>query len=193
MSWLSETWNRNRGAIGNAVKNVSPLLAFTPLGPLGAGAAGALGRAIQPGANAGSILKSGLGNAAIGGGAAGLARGAGLVGNPMAQGGLPTSEAFSGPQGLASRVNGALGSAGNAAMGAAKKDPLGAIQAVGSVTGGVMDGRNQNAQLDFQKKQYEDEQERRRRIAQSLAPLFQQLQQGQQQPFSTPYGPQRPY
>lgn len=71
MSWLSSFVKHNRGFIGNAIKNVSPALAFTPLGILGAGAAGALGRAIQPGAKLGDIVKSGVSNAAIGGGARG--------------------------------------------------------------------------------------------------------------------------
>lgn len=71
MSWLSSFVKHNRGFIGNAVKNLSPALAFTPLGILGAGAAGALGRAIQPGAKLGDIVKSGVSNAAIGGGVRG--------------------------------------------------------------------------------------------------------------------------
>lgn len=71
MSWASQFIKHNRGFIGNAIKNISPALAFTPLGMLGAGAAGALGRAIQPGAKFGDIVKSGVSNAAIGGGARG--------------------------------------------------------------------------------------------------------------------------
>lgn len=90
MSWLTDlghklghfadtTWDHNRNFVGNAIKNVSPLLAFTPLGPLGSGAAAALGQGMEKGSNLGSILKSGVSNAAIGAGAHslyGAARGA---------------------------------------------------------------------------------------------------------------------
>jgi hypothetical protein len=71
MSWLSGLIQRNRGWAGNALKNVSPFLALTPLGIPAALAGGALGRAIQPGAKIGDIAKSGLSNAALGAGVQG--------------------------------------------------------------------------------------------------------------------------
>lgn len=162
---------------GNLLKNAAPALAFTGAGALGAGAAGALGERMRGKTNTADILKAGLGSAAMGGGAAGLARGAGMMGGGM--GAAPTSEAFSNP-GLLSRAGNAVKGAGSALGGMAKKDPLGTVQAIGSVAGGVMDARGQNAALDFQRQQYNDEQERRKRIAQMLAPLYQQLQEQQQ-------------
>jgi hypothetical protein len=56
----------DKHTLGNLIKNVAPALAFTPLGVLGAGAAGALGEKLR-GGSTGSALKSGLSNAAIGG------------------------------------------------------------------------------------------------------------------------------
>lgn len=69
MSWVSSFLKHNRDFIGNAMKNIAPIAAFTPLGALGAGAIGALGRGIQHGANLGNIVKTGATDAAIGGGA----------------------------------------------------------------------------------------------------------------------------
>ena len=67
----------DKHTLGNLVKNVAPALAFTPLGVLGAGAAGALGEKMR-GGSTGSALKAGLSNAALGGAgklAAGAAQG----------------------------------------------------------------------------------------------------------------------
>lgn len=69
MSILSRFWDHNRNTIGNVAKDISPLLAFTPLGPLGSAAAGALGQAAIKGSNIGSIAKAGISNGAIGLGA----------------------------------------------------------------------------------------------------------------------------
>ena len=40
MSWLSTLFDNNRNFVGNATKNLAPLLALTPAGWLGAGLAG---------------------------------------------------------------------------------------------------------------------------------------------------------
>lgn len=67
--------------LGNLIKNVSPALAFTPLGLAGAGAAAALGGKLR-GESTGQAIRSGLSNAAIGGGVrlgAGVLKGAKLA------------------------------------------------------------------------------------------------------------------
>jgi hypothetical protein len=217
MSWLSSAWDRNRNFLGNAVKNISPLLAFTPLGPLGAGAAGALGRSMQKGANLGSILKSGVSNAAIGAGAHGLygaARGA-LSGATAAGGAAPSNFAagatgaapappmtslggmsFAGPhvaqlpaQGtsstLAKLMSGLSGAGGFA------KDNATVLGGIGS---GILNAREtgqsnalKQQQFEFEQQQYGDELARRKRIAELLGPLYQQMANSRQAMTPNPY------
>lgn len=58
----------DRHTAGNLLKNLSPALAFTPAGALGAGVAAALGERLRGKTDLGSIANAGLSNAAIGGG-----------------------------------------------------------------------------------------------------------------------------
>lgn len=56
----------DKHTLGNLVKNLSPALAFTPLGPLGAAGASALGDVARGKHNIGGILRGALTNATIG-------------------------------------------------------------------------------------------------------------------------------
>lgn len=168
MSWLSGLIDRNRNAVGNLVKNVSPLLALTPLGMAGSFVGGALGRGMQKGANIGSMLKSGASNAAIGGGANALKSAfipSSAAGSAPAYGvgmGTPTSginpvdpnawlangAVESTPQaGLMSKVTDALGSGVHKAVGFAKDNPNAVgmgLQGLGAISG----AQAQNKQAD---------------------------------------------
>lgn len=220
MSWLSSLWDRNRNSVGNLVKNVAPALSFVPgLGIPASFAAGAAGRAMQKGTNLGDILKSGASNAAIGGGARGLAGLAGFggggasaghaanpVGRTLVQEAVPKSSngviAFGGqtftppsftPPPFVPSSAASTSSPGwlSKAAGFVKDnpDPIGhAATAAANVYGGQQQQGMQQQQFDFQKQQYEDEQQRKRRMAELLAPLFQQIR-AQQRPIApNPYG-----
>lgn len=68
MSWLGDVWKRNRNFVGNALKNVAPVVgALTGgLGGVAIGGLGAaLGQATRKGSNIGDILKTGAQNALI--------------------------------------------------------------------------------------------------------------------------------
>ncbi len=228
MSWLSDlghklghfadtTWDHNRNFVGNAIKNVSPLLAFTPLGPLGSGAAAALGQGMEKGSNLGSILKSGVSNAAIGAGAHGLygaARGAlGAAGDAGGGGAIPGVQftpssalgTMQGPGSAALNLGNTAASAapsmssqlmsglGGAARGAGSflKDNASTI---GSTGNALLNAREQgqqqdlkSQQFDFEKQQYADEQARRAQIAKLLGPLYQQIIQRQGNMAPNPY------
>lgn len=83
MSWLSKALSGihfDSHTLGNLAKNVSPLLAFTPLGLPGTAALAALGEAGRGHANLGDMARAGLSNAAIGGGVRG---GVGLLRNAI--------------------------------------------------------------------------------------------------------------
>lgn len=67
--WLGKNVRFDKHTLGNVVKNVSPALAFTPLGALGAGAASVGGDLLRGKRDAGQIAKGALTNAAIGSGA----------------------------------------------------------------------------------------------------------------------------
>ena len=91
MSWLSTLFDNNRNFVGNATKNLAPLLALTPAGWLGAGLAGAVGQGIRKGSNLGDIVRSGVDAGSVGGslqGLAGAGAKAGLMGGE--QGALGT-------------------------------------------------------------------------------------------------------
>lgn len=153
MSWLSSAL----GDVGNVVKGVghaagsvlsNPLvdagLAFIPgVGPLAAGAAGALGGALKPGGNLGSAISGGLEGAASGL-AGGAARGALGVGGAAAPAGVSALSAGSaipdsalglssgGGGGLLGGIEGLAGQAGNFLTGNGGKNALGIAQGVNS-------------------------------------------------------------
>lgn len=78
--------NSPRGILGNLVKNVSPFLALTPVGALGAGVAAVAGEGIRnKKANFGDLAKAGITNATLG---AGLDKGVGLL-KGASSGGAP--------------------------------------------------------------------------------------------------------
>lgn len=212
MSWLGDAWKRNRGAIGNFAKNVSPLLAFTPLGLAGTAITAGLGELARPGKNIGNALKAGASNAAIGAGARGAANvlkplftpGSGAAGT-VASAAAPGSEIGGQVMGAGnewtagSHAGNAVTSGGNGgpswlskAFGAAKDNPL----VVGQVASGILGAREngaqrdfQHEQFDFQKQQYSDEQKRRDEMARLLAPLFQQMLANRPQVAANPYAP----
>lgn len=159
MSWLSSAL----GDVGNVVKGVghaagsvlsNPLvdagLAFIPgVGPLAAGAAGALGGALKPGGNFGSTLTGGLEGAASGlaGGAARGALGIGGAAAPAGVSALGASSAIpdaamglggaagaaagtGGAGGLLGGIEGLAGQAGNFLTGNGGKNALGIAQGV---------------------------------------------------------------
>ena len=98
MSWLSHAIHGirfDKHTLGNLMKNVSPALAFTPLGPLGAAGLSALGD-LGRGKNLKQAAIGGVENAAIG---SGLHAGAGLL-----------SSAIHGGAGAAGSVGSAAGS-----------------------------------------------------------------------------------
>lgn len=122
MSWLSHATGVHisphgtrfnggefRSGLGNLVKNVSPLLAFTPLGALGAGVAGGVGGLIR-GEGVGRAALSGLSNAGIGAGARtgvnalrgafGGGAGASAAAPPMGGGAVPSAPVPGGGPGL---------------------------------------------------------------------------------------------
>lgn len=216
MSWVTRFLEHNRGFIGNAAKNISPFLALTPLGIPGALAAGALGRAIQPGANIGSIAKSGLSNAAIGAGmqgglgalksafapsssAAGAVYGGGATGSEIGGQVMGAGNAFTagahGPEAgmsLADTVGGALKGVGKFAADHPKALEMG-LGALDPTQRNYMraqtDAITNNTQLS------RDEAERRRRMQDAMAPLYAafmgQFQNMQQHPVNiaaNPYG-----
>lgn len=213
MSWLSAAWNRNRGAIGNFAKNVSPLLAFTPLGLAGTAITAGLGELARPGKNVGDAFKAGASNAAIGAGARGASNilkplftpGSSAAGS-MASAAAPGSEVGGQVMGAGNGFTAGAHTAGNAvtaggsggpswlskAFGAAKDNPL----VVGQVASGILGAREngaqrdfQHEQFDFQKQQYSDEQRRRDEMARLLGPLFQQMLANRPQVAANPYAP----
>ncbi len=214
MSWLSDAWKRNRGAIGNFAKNVSPLLAFTPLGLPGAAILGGLGELARPGKNIGDALKSGASNAAIGAGARGAAGALRPLFTPgsSAAGSVASAAAPS----YGGEVGGQVMGVGNgftagssapavAASGGAggpswlskawqgvKDNPMVAGQVASGILGAREQGANrdfQHEQFDFQKQQYSDEQKRREEMQRLLAPLFQQMMQSRTPVAPNPYAP----
>lgn len=95
-SWLKRATHiphDAKGILGNLVKNVSPLVAFTPLGALGAAGVSATGDLIRGKRNLRDIATGALTNASLGVGARGLARHAGFVGGGGAS---PTATAAGG-------------------------------------------------------------------------------------------------
>ncbi len=64
-----------------------------------------------------------------------------------------------------------------------KDNPL----VAGQVASGVLNARQGSQQLDFEKQQYNDEQERRKRIAQILGPIYQQMMAGRTPVAPNPY------
>lgn len=220
MSWVSQFINHNRGFIGNAAKNISPFLALTPLGIPGALAAGALGRAIQPGAKLGDIAKSGLSNAGIGAGmqggmaalrsafapsssAAGAVYGSGGAGGGSEIGGqvmgvgngfTAGAHAVDAPGGmsLADKVGGALKGVGKFASDHPKALEMG-MTAFDPTQRNYM--RAQTDAITTNTQMSRDEQERRRRQQEALAPVWAafmgQLQNAQSHPYQVapnPYG-----
>jgi hypothetical protein len=110
MAWYNSLRDL-RGDVGNIAKNVSPFLALTPLGIPGSLIAAGLGRAIQPGANLGSILKTAGTNAALG---AGMQDGAGLLRSAF----NPSSSAAAATYGSGGGGAGAAGASAPFSMGA---------------------------------------------------------------------------
>lgn len=197
MSWVSDLWDRNRNSIGNAVKNISPALAFVPgLGIAGAFAGGALGRAAQKGTNLGDILKSGASNAAIGGGARSLVNGVQGIANRGASssaftpsstiegGGLPMT-----PPPITTPARGLSDVARD--VGGFAKDNATVLGQVGSGVLNARAGDETNAlktrQLDFEQQQYLDEQQRKKNLAALLGPLAQQIMSQQRTVAPNPY------
>lgn len=123
MSWLSSAL----GDVGNVVKGVghaagsvlsNPLvdagLAFIPgVGPLAAGAAGAIGGALKPGGTFGSAISGGLSGAASGL-AGGAARGALGIGGAAAPAGVSALGASSAIPDAAMGLSGATGAGAGA-------------------------------------------------------------------------------
>lgn len=197
MSWLSDAWKRNRSAIGNFAKNVSPFVAFTPLGALGSAGLAIAGEASRGKTKLSDLARAGASNAGIG---KGLKFGAGRLASAFTPGssnaastvytqgpsgqwmsaGSPVTAAAPAPPGVGSNPLKALSRPIRATYGAAKKDPLAALDMAGRVAGGVLGAREQSAQsdlmreqFDFQKQQYTDQEARRRRLQELLAPLLQ--------------------
>lgn len=209
MSWLSAAWQRNRGAIGNFAKNVSPLLAFTPLGLAGTAITAGLGELARPGKNIGDALKAGASNAAIGAGARGATNAlkplftpgssaAGSMASAAAPGSSVGGEVMGAGNGFtagshmaSAAPSGGGGSSWLSKAGSAIKDnPL----VAGQIASGVLGAREQGAQrdfqheqFDFQKQQYSDDQKRRDEMARLLAPLFQQMLANRPQIAANPY------
>ncbi len=196
--WLSAAWDRNRDFAGNAIKNISPALSFVPgLGIPASFAAGAIGRGMQHGTNLGDILKSGVSNASIGGGARSLVNGAQSLASrgPSSAPFTPSSAAIEGgglpmkvppittpAQGLSDFARG---------VGSFAKDNATVLGQVGS---GVLNARENDesnalkrSQLDFEHQQYDDEQKRRKAIADLLGPLYQQISTQQRTVAPNPY------
>lgn len=201
MSWLGDKLKKagirlDSHTLGNLIKNVSPALAFTPVGALGAGLAAAGGGLLR-GESVGQAAASGLKNAAIGGtakAATGLVRGAlqqgassasaigdaGVPGSHIATGAdfgikLPASAGAPGSQGLPG--SGFLSKAG----GFIEKHPTAAamgLQSVGNLATAGAQNRAANAQatlLEQQAGENEYDRQRRRQRDLELAPLYGQL------------------
>lgn len=217
MSWLSKGLKKigvriDSHTLGNLVKNVSPALAFTPVGVIGAGLAGAVGGKLR-GESTGQALKSGVSNAAIGGTAklaSGAIKGALAHGTPSAVpsvapgGGLPipadanlthavipsgTAPIGSGGPGLG--IRGAIGKVG----GFIEKHPTATamgLQSIGNLATAGTQNRMQSAQATLLEQEVA-EAERRRKNQLELAPAFGSLGtalgQSLAQPVATnPYG-----
>lgn len=100
MSWLGDVWKRNRNFVGNALKNVAPVVGALTGGVGGVAIGGlgaALGQAAREGSNIGDILKTGVQNAGItkaaqslGGERLGSALKSAMRGNPGIQNTIPT-------------------------------------------------------------------------------------------------------
>jgi hypothetical protein len=208
MSWLSSAWTRNRGAIGNALKNFAPVAgALTGgLGGLAIGGLGsALGRGIQPGAKFGDIAKQGIsggsiaysGSKALGGlkglfapgsSAAGTAAGS-VAGTPPLPPGAEELASLGGgdiasAQPLLSKIGHAASSVGSFA----NKNPMAAamaLQGVGSAMNAPSEGRYRDAQtraLEAQVAESEEERARRKRLEDAMEPLRQMLVAQMNQP-----------
>lgn len=187
-----------RGIIGNLAKNVSPFLALTGVGALGAGALATAGEKIRnPHASFGDLAKAGITNAGIGKGlksGVGLLRGASSA--PAAPGvALPSTPGvvepavgaltpleggnIAGAQSALSKGGGALRSA--ASFAAKNPNATGmALQGIGNLSTAGAENRLQNAQARALERQigeseYEFAQRRARDLA--LEPLRQALAQ----------------
>lgn len=196
---------------GNLLKNVAPALAFTPVGVIGAGIAGAVGGKLR-GESTGQALKSGVSNAAIGGTAklaSGAIRGALAHGAPGALpsaapgGGIPipadanltgavipsgTAPIGTGGQGLG--IKGAIGKVG----GFIEKHPTATamgLQSIGNLATSGTQNRIQGAQASLLEQEVA-EAERRRKNQLELAPAYGALGTALGQSIAQPVAP-NPY
>lgn len=201
---VAGVWDRNKGPIGSIAGGLAA--SFIP----GAGAfllpalGGAIGGAAARGKfDAGNLMGDAMGG--VGGGAirpgigalqsafapkaamqAGQQVGAGAV--PMAAPGAGAMQAAQqAGQGMATQAPGRLAAMGHSALNFARANPnaIGmAAQGAGQMMNANAQRQTANRQMDLQERQYEDEQEQRRRIAELLLPLWNR-QQGQG-PMPTP-------
>lgn len=199
MSWLSSTFQRNRGWLGNALKNFAPVAGALTGGMGGVligGLGSALGRGVQRGANLGNIAGQGVsgagmaygGSKALGGLRAAFAPGSAAAPSVMQAGGevaLNSADDIAGIQGgniaaarpIASRVGGAARGAGSFL----KDNPMAAamaLQGAGDISTAGAQNDMARAQIDAlrsQTSESEEERARRRRMEDALEPLRQAL------------------
>lgn len=172
MSWLNETWKRNKGALGKIASVAAPIVAGAFGGPLAGAAVSAGLRATKKGANFGNIamagglgyLSGGAGSGAKAGFAAGGLTGAakGLVGMG-AQGAAPYSAdaAALGGQAAAGGGGGILGRIGQA--GGWLKDgknlstAVAGVQTLGGLADAAQERKLQNRSMDITQRRADDE------------------------------------
>lgn len=186
---VAGVWDRNKGAIGSVAGGLAA--SFIP----GAGAflapalGGILGGSAARGRfEGGNVLGDALGGMG-GGGVKSLAssfmpRAAAQAGSGAAVGAsqaVPLGGTMAGaaPSAAATavpgRLSGMLASAGNFAKANPEVVAMG-LQGAGQAMQANANRRMADRSMDFQERQYEDEQERRRRIAELLAPMWQARQ-----------------
>lgn len=214
MSWLSSTFKRNRGWIGNALKNFAPV-AGALTGGLGGVAIGALGsmagRGIQEGANLGNIAKQGVsggsiaygGSKALGGLRSLFAPSSSAMNTVTSAGGeiAPAAVESAGLEGgniaasrplatrVASRAGGAARWANDNPMAAAM-----ALQGTGTALNAPSENRYRDAQtraLESQTASDEEERQRRKRLEDAMEPLRRLLagQMGAGNPYTVAPNP----
>lgn len=149
---VAGVWDRNKGAIGSV--------------------AGGLAASFIPGA--GAFLAPALGGILGGSAARGRFEGGNVLGDALGgtmAGAAPSAAATAVP----GRLSGMLASAGNFAKANPEVVAMG-LQGAGQAMQANANRRMADRSMDFQERQYEDEQERRRRIAELLAPMWQARQ-----------------
>lgn len=186
---ISGVWDRNKGAIGSIAGGL--VSSFIPglgavLGPaLGGIAGGSLARGKFDTSNILGDTLGGFGGASIPGvagaikgafvpKAAGAAGGGGgaVGGAAMDLANVTNANVVGQAPGLGQRVGQMVGSVGNFAK--ANPEVIGmGLQAAGQMQNAAAQRDLQRQQLDLQRDTLEDEQERRRRIAELLAPVYQ--------------------